>query len=119
MGTNCYLKVDPCPACGHKKDLRIGESSMGWTFSFAGHAEPKIRSYQDWMDYITSMSGTSHIEDEYGRTWSLKELIELIDAKRKEPNNHTIFWRERYPWDAPDRNWLDDAGNSFSEGEFS
>jgi hypothetical protein len=122
MGTNYYAKIDACPTCGHGKEIHIGKSSFGWTFSFHAVDEWKlpemecgIRSYKEWLEFLSKPN--VKIFDEYGVEKSLKEFKDLVESKRKEKMNHTIYCKREYPKD--DRNFLDSEGHSFSNGEFS
>ena len=49
MGTNYYLEVDSCNACGRSRErLHIGKSSAGWCFSLHVIPERGINSLNDW-----------------------------------------------------------------------
>jgi len=120
MGTNYYLTRDTCPMCGHSDTrLHIGKSSGGWTFSFRGYdgtdGGPVIKSEDDWRRVIAEC-GT--IWDEYGEEIPAEKFWELVESKRKEKLNHTIYCRKKYP-DYARSLWLDEKGNSFSDTEFS
>ena len=106
MGTNYYYKPNPCPTCGHGKEIHIGKSSGGWTFSF--HGTYTIKAYSDWVSLFRS-GGV--IVDEYGSNKTIDEFCNLVASKSREKQNHAKV----YP---NDRCWLDEAGNGFCAGEF-
>lgn len=137
MGTNYYWLDNSCQHCGRSDDrIHVGKSSAGWEFSFAGHRnlEPPIESMKDWLKVLGREDG--HIEDEYGNTVLLEELLDLIAAKRgqicsariarladlRDAERHYMDlhpkdfggYREPYP-----NYWLDPDGNGFYGGEFS
>jgi len=124
MGTNYYFERNVCPTCGHAEEtFHIGKSSCGWTFSFHGFRGPydcedigcPILSYKDWLKILP----TGIIKDEYGEEIDLKKFKELIENKKNEKFNHTIYCQKEHPEHAIRDCWLDEEGNSFSSGEFS
>ena len=125
MGTNYYWHVDTCKTCGHSKGkYHIGKSSGGWTFSFQALSDfdspdkKPIRSVKDWKRAMRSTDG--EIVDEYGQKMSTKEFWEMVRRKKKQPGarvHATYVHNERSYFAA--YCWLDDEGNSFSEGHFS
>lgn len=127
MGCNYYLHKNVCPHCNRSdKEIHIGKSSAGWTFSFRGHRnyyeEPyDIKSYKDWADYLgkTLAAGDSLIKDEEGAITTFDELIKLIEDKRYEKLNHTTYCQKEHPEHAAMNCWLDEDGNSFTGCEFS
>jgi len=89
MGTNYYLKVDPCPHCGRSDErLHIGKSSAGWCFSLHVIPEDGINDLDDWRKLWT----TGIIETEYGEAVSVETMDKIITecAWSRE-------W-DRYPW---------------------
>jgi hypothetical protein len=98
----------------HYNQLHIGKDSMGWTFSFQGYEDKGIRSYKDWLKILP----TGKIFDEYGEQMSLEDFKKMIEAKRKEEKNHTVYCRVHHPEHGKDC-WLDDEKNSFCPSEFS
>ena len=133
MGTNYYVKRDPCPHCGRSDDrLHIGKSSFGWTFTFQG--TETIRSEDDWRRELAKPDVI--IQDEYDRPVTQEEFWLMVDSKRDSLWNHA---RDVYDPNSsytkyeqqshstyrtpvlhdPPREWLDDKGNSFSLGDFS
>lgn len=111
MGTNYYARTNACKCCKRGEDTHIGKSSAGWTFSF--HATYEIKSYKAWLK-VLSKKGTL-IFDEYDREKSLEDFKKLVEAKRDAKFNHAIECKDS----EYDKSFLDEEGNSFSEGEFS
>lgn len=111
MGTNYYVKSKACKCCGHKLDqLHIGKSSVGWTFSFKGYKH--LKSWEAWKAFLKD----KQIVNEYDEPVSLDKLIKLVENKRHEKLNHTIYCWKHHP---EVKCFLDSEGNSFSEYEFS
>ena len=109
MGTNYYHHINICEHCNRSDIIHIGKSSFGWTFSF--HATDNIRSWQDWQEALQD----GKIFDEYDREVSLEDFIKLVEEKQKIPGalNHAL---QKYDYD---RDFVDNEGYSFSEGDFS
>lgn len=108
MGTNYYMRIDPCKYCGSSNDiLHIGKLSGGWTFSFQAH--DNIKSFKELIKFINSHN--AEIYDEYEKKISLNNFKELVKSSKNEKHNHTKEY--------PEGSFLDEEGNSFSEGEFS
>lgn len=123
MGINYYHRSNICECCGRYNEKHIGKSSGGWTFSFRGYRKAyedddiiEIKSYAEWL--VLLQSG-GLIFDEYDREVSLADFKALVDAKRTEKLNHTIYCRVEYPAHAERNCWLDEQGNSFDDNEFS
>lgn len=114
MGTNYYVVKNLCKCCGRKDEEHIGKSSIGWTFTFQGNES--VRNFDQWLANIKS---AILIQDEYGKDIVLDDLLALIEAKRGAPNNHTLYCQEHYEGIRASHVWLDSAGNSFSEGDWS
>lgn len=112
MGTNYYARVDPCKCCNMSDTVfHIGKSSYGWTFSFHAlndYYYGEIKSAKEWFKFLNKRN--VKIFDEYKEEVSLKELKELINLKKNEPNNHAKLY--------PENCFLDAEGNSFSGEEF-
>jgi hypothetical protein len=120
MGTNYYHRTNICECCNRYDETHIGKSSGGWTFSFQGFKKAyeddeteEVLSYADWLNRLQS---GGKIFDEYGDEVSLDEFMALVEMKKGEKRNHTIYCRTHHP--GLD-NWLDADGHSFSAGEFS
>jgi hypothetical protein len=122
MGTNYYHRTNICEHCNRYNEHHIGKSSGGWTFSFHGERNPEsnslggvVISFSDWKSRLRK----GKIFDEYGDEISFNEFIELVEMKKDEKNNQTKHCRVSHPAYAKENCWLDEDGNSFSEGEFS
>lgn len=109
MGTNYYHHTNTCLHCNRADVEHIGKSSIGWTFSF--HATDTIRSWKDWQKTLSH----GRIFNEYNEQISLNDFIKLVEEKQKVPgaSNHALQGYDN------DRNFVDEEGYSFSEGEFS
>ena len=127
MGTNYYLEFNVCEHCGKPEEVKhLGKSSMGWTFSFQGfrneYEQPDIICEADWRKTIgEALTAGGRIVDEYGDIIKEEDFWKLVESKRKEERNHTTYCRaeprhQDHGWNTC---WLDELGNSFSEGEFS
>lgn len=123
MGTNYYHRTNICSHCDRYDEYHIGKSSMGWTFSFHGEKETIVEfnplgkvvaSFSDWKERLKK----GKIFNEYGEEILLEEFLKLVESKRDSEHNHTEYCRIHHP-DHAKQCWLDDEGNSFSEGEFS
>lgn len=78
MGTNYYLRWNPCAACGRgEDDLHIGKSSAGWAFSLNTHPDNGIESLDDWKAAWADRA----IRDEYGSTITPAEMERIIEAR--------------------------------------
>ncbi|MFH9072705.1 hypothetical protein [Streptomyces alboflavus] len=91
MGTNYFVRTPPCAdACAHcsaSEELHLGKSSAGWRFLFqAGQDWPREKAYSLWVE--RAKSGV--INDEYGRTVTLDELLALVEAKQGG-RSHTAY----------------------------
>jgi hypothetical protein len=63
MGTNYYMKTEPCTHCGRgPSKLHIGKSSGGWCFALNTHPDEGINSLADWQERWKH----GVIRDEYG-----------------------------------------------------
>lgn len=107
MGTNYYARIIKCEHCGKYKEIHIGKSSSGWTFSF--HATSKIKSYGDWLDFLSKKD--VEIYDEYEKRLTLREFKDLVEEKRNSSHNQA----KEYPTSS----YLDVDGNSMSNYKFS
>jgi len=144
MGTNYYIRYNICKCCNRYDEIHIGKSSYGWSFTF--HAlddyiklssidpkfalldnnemQIKISSYKEWKEFFQKYIieyETVKIFDEYGTEISLEEFYKLVELK-KGGKNHAIEmktdprYRDTYK---PERDFIDEEGNSFSKCEFS
>lgn len=120
MGTNYYVATNFCEHCKRfDRDKHIGKSSGGWTFSFRGYRAdwdmPKIETYEHWL---LALQG-ERICDEYGEEISLADFQAMVESKKNEKFNHTIYCRREHPRHAEQDCWLDPEGHSFDAAEFS
>lgn len=101
MGTNFYLRRDPCPTCGRSDEQEhVGKQSAGWRFQFhGGNGLPE--SWQAWRGRIKE----GLLVDEYGERVSLEEFERLVEARKDRK--------------APDDAEFDAEGHPFYRGEFS
>lgn len=98
------------------KQLHIGKSSCGWTFSF--QATEYYKSYKEILEFYETNKKCIQIQDEYGEKITIEEFKELVESKKSEPNNHYLYMQQEYPYDDYG-DYLDEDGNSFSKLDFS
>ena len=96
--------------------MHIGKSSLGWTFTF--QATEHYKSYKELLTFYENNKRLIEIHDEYGEKIEIEEFKELVERKRKEPNNHCLYMRKEYPGE-DHGDYLDEEGNSFSKSDFS
>jgi len=129
MGTNYYWNANPCESCGRTdKQIHIGKSSLGWTFSF--HATDTIRSFKDWLK---TFEGDGYISDEYGEKITVRDFVTMVTLKQDAKWNHARdvfdpnsdynqYEMAAYPGyrilHNYHKDYLDAEGYSFSEAEF-
>jgi hypothetical protein len=78
MGTNYYIKIDPCEKCGSsEQEYHIGKSSGGWCFSL--HVDPQNNIHI--LEDIMRLWEKNIIKDEYGRTISPEEMLVIITKR--------------------------------------
>lgn len=122
MGTNYYHRTDICECCNRYKEKHIGKNSMGWQFSFQGYMgyeeNPKIQSFEDWKRELLA---DGKIFDEYGKEFSLKEFVDLVESKKTAPNHHYDYCMKHSAVRGYDmsNDWKDDNGHAFTSSEFS
>jgi len=109
VGTNYYVDTPSCPnACEHCSEserIHLGKSSMGWQFLFRADPDwPQDEAFALWVR--RALSGT--ITDEYGRAYTLAQLIDLVYSKtgNKVDTSATL-------------NAFTSCGHTFSAREFS
>jgi len=122
MGTNYYARTNICEHCNRYDELHIGKSSAGWTFSFHGYkpsafAEhvPLLDSWKAWQEYLQQPG--IKVFSEYGEEVAYADFAKMVEAKKSEELNHTLYCRQRSCTYSQDDE-LDDEGNSFSYSEF-
>ena len=121
MGTNYYWRTTPakiCEACGHTepaKELHIGKSSAGWTFSFHAIPDKDLTSWRQWSEFLVegALWKRGAIFNEYDEEISVITFRNLVESKMNENHSHA----KEYPH--IDGSYLDREGHSFSPGEFS
>lgn len=106
MGTNYYLKSNPCKECGHcQTEKHIGKSSLGWKFLFRWHFQ--LQNFDEWLEELKNPFKS--IYNENGEKISLKEFLDLINDKSKLKSHIGI---NSYIYQ-------DDKGHDFCKNEFS
>lgn len=92
MGTNYYwYQGPPCPHCERNdKPLHIGKSSAGWCFALHIYPEDGINTYEDWRSKFNVVG--SYIEDEYGKTVSVSEMLDIIIDRCSGSRNFSDMW---------------------------
>ena len=95
MGTNYYLKNDPCPHCGRSDDRRhIGKSSGGWTFALRVYPDEGINTLEDWKPLFASGA----IEDEYGDDVSCDEMLSAITERTWDRKGNPAGYQDLADW---------------------
>lgn len=118
MGTNYYI-VEPLTINNkhqerwyERQNMHVGKSSMGWTFTF--HANGQLKTWREHLEFYKYLDSVGWvIINEYGYELKLDDFVALVETKRNEPHSQA----REYPRD--DITWLDEEGNSFTDGEFS
>ena len=99
MGTNYYLITDVCTYCGRRTREHIGKKSAGWKFTFYLPKHYDSVSEYIFMIWFVNDRNGNHIEDEYGKKVSFKEL-EKIYNKEGDVGNKRVdedgYVYERY-----------------------
>ena len=77
MGTNYYLRQQPCSQCGHvPAELHIGKSSAGWNFGLRIY--PKIDGKPvRVLGQLVRLGAVDH--DVLLKLWNVDEICELDD----------------------------------------
>lgn len=137
MGTNYYLRVDQCGACGRYDDLHICKSLINFD---------TIRSWEDdtfdqridvgsWAEWkvVLRTARRAVVRDEYGTEYAVEEFIRRVETPSpgRTPEEEMAGRRWQYDWiakhhpdeisDGPavDKTWLDPEGFTFSGRGFS
>ena len=125
MGTNFYLHRPSCPHCKRTDPpIHIGKSSVGWTFIFRGYETDSplggsLVSFAAWRGALAiELKEGATIQEDYGREISLTDFNMLVERLQDAPNKTAAYMRASYP-NTRDRYWVDEAGYSFSDEEFS
>ena len=88
MGTN-YYTIKRCDHCHHEERLHVGRSSYGWCFALATHPSIGIASLDDWRRKFAEDGIT--IEDEYGQTMTVPEMITEITERVGSGRKYSDF----------------------------
>lgn len=129
MGTNYYVDDDPtCNNPAHTKVLHIGKSSRGWKFGF--HAipdhQPPLTSWAAWREFLA----VRPIRDEYGQRLTFAAFTRVVEDRatasgttrpicRVEPTLAEIQRGYGGRYIRSDKNFHDDDGFDFYDGDFS
>ena len=82
MGTNYYVRFDPCTACGHAEiEYHIGKSSAGWCFAL--HVDP-VKSIESLND-IELLLIDNPIYDEYDQLITVEDMQKIITMRGAGP----------------------------------
>lgn len=78
MGTNYYLRINPCEHCGRAdEEIHIGKSSGGWCFSLHIDKYENLNSLYDWINKFKE----GRIFNEYNEEVSEEEMINIITKR--------------------------------------
>lgn len=80
MGTNYYIKENPCPTCGHGEEVHIGKSSAGWCFALRVYPDKGINTLEDWKPLFEN----GNIRTEYDSPVSPAEMLDEITNRSRE-----------------------------------
>ncbi len=89
-----------------RQEIRhLGQRAGGWQFMFRAWPELGIMDTQTWLRQLDS---AEWIKDEYGRSYSVDEFLEAVEACANglQRGLHGHDWRDR-------------EGNTFCSAEFS
>lgn len=91
MGTNYYLvynekEAATCPCCGHEtiksKELHLGKSSSGWTFSLHVYPDVSIRNWNDiQLECLHAIGKGGWIKDEYGTAVEWEMFVNIVTER--------------------------------------
>ena len=101
MGTNYYLvynekEAATCPCCGHEtiksKELHIGKSSSGWTFSLHVYPDVDIRNWNDiQLECLHAIGKGGWIKDEYGTAVEWEMFVNIVTERSSmETLEHSV-----------------------------
>ena len=115
MGTNYYwFKEEPDEKEDVLTGLHIGKNSCGWVFNFEAHSSPKLRTVQDYREFLKE----GYIYDEYAREISYNEFWDIVESSKELFNGEPpyVLVDPNYPHEPYG---YEDEGFAFSEGDFS
>lgn len=122
MGTNYYgIGREACSECNRPyddKEIHIGKSSAGWTFSFAWNDGEYYKTADEFKEWLKKKK----IVDEYGREISNEEFWDMVKVKQGGLTLDSYY--EKYPthntFNAnPSDHEFELGGLRFVRGEFS
>ena len=118
MGCNYYIRPNKCETCGRTDEhIHIGKSSVGWQFCFSALER---KTPPEWFEF--QREHKDDIFDEYGRTVTLYDLVQMIDSKKNGVNAENYYDRmpteRRTSYDVNNKEYVVD-GIRFYDGEFS
>lgn len=82
MGTNYYLKAEPCAHCGRgDTQLHIGKSSAGWPFLLAPNRDLDVDTWKAWRQVLCRPENRDRIIDEYHKPVTFAELVNTVENR--------------------------------------
>lgn len=128
MGINYYTTVNHCDHCKRlDRDLHIGKSSHGWSFTFRAHTGQQLTSWPAWKEFLKNCE----IRDEDNRPVSYDWFVNYIETE-KSPNyihssghknlNHHLYIADnsiRLGDASSNYSWQDCLGYAFVLDNFS
>lgn len=127
MGTNYYVRVDLCDACGRSEELHVSknltmfQARMRWE---DGDEKIDLASWAEWRRFIRQHDLV--VYDEYGGAIQPEAFIEMVEDTDKARRRRQFDWfvenqptRASHAGPVLGMEWLDPDGFSFSTSEFS
>lgn len=117
MGSNYYAFDERITeTTDFNEGLHIGKNSCGWVFHFESHYKPKLKTVQDYREFLKEKV----IYDEYDREISYEEFWSIVEDSKKLFNGSPpyVLIDPNYPNDYTRDSWVDE-GFAFTESEFS
>lgn len=123
MGTNHYVRKNHCECCNrYDREYHIGKSSWGWAYTFQAYPWNKLDSWKNWKEFLKN----EVIIDEYGDVIDYDEFVSMVEGfkapgfVRDDGHINKSHYDECVATGSRmDRDWVDDAGYSFTTAEFS
>jgi len=124
MGTNYYVKTNECECCKRHDLKHIGKASYGWSFGFHGIKEEGLVSWDAWKKYLHGKHIVNEYDDEVDYNWFVdyveyEKSPEYVNSSGKRNASHYDYLKESIWSSRSNEDWVDDAGYTFSLGEFS
>lgn len=86
MGTNYYIKSEPCSHCKRADpDLHIGKSSFGWAFALHVVADRGLNSLDDWRPLLSAGRIIDERDDYASRFESESGRFDVAVSEFQEP----------------------------------